>query len=205
MSVDRRWVYAGLVVAAAGVGLAKLMPRGPRVKPGETRLMLVGDSLAVGMAPHFAYLAKKQQVPFDALAKESTRIDQWAGSQVLAEHVASFKPTLVLVSLGTNDAYMVGDVAAKQRPALAGLIAKLTAGGAELAWIGPPQLPKKPNAGLLALLRSAFPSDHYFASETLPIPRGPDSLHPTARGYAGWAGAVWQWLSAPPGTGACIA
>jgi lysophospholipase L1-like esterase len=202
MSVDRRWVYAGLVVAAAGAGLAKLLPSGPRIRP-DTRLMLVGDSLAVGMAPYFSCLSKEQKLPFDALAKVSTRIDQWAASQVLTDHVATFQPTLVLVSLGTNDAFMMGDVATKQRPALAQLIAKLSAGGAEIAWIGPPQLPGKPNAGLLALLKSAFPTANYFASETLPIPRGPDGLHPTAKGYAGWSGALWQWLSGPPGSGSC--
>jgi len=204
MSIDRRWVYAGLVVAA-GVGLAKLLPRGPRVRPGETRLMLVGDSLAVGMAPHFACLSKEQKVPFEALAKVSTRIDQWAASQVLSEHVAQFRPTLVIVSLGTNDAYMMGDVAARQAGPLDQLLAKLTAGGAEVAWVGPPSLPGKPNAGLLALLRERIASSHYFASDALPIPRGPDQLHPTARGYAGWAGTIWQWLSAPPGSGACAA
>jgi len=195
-------VYAGLVVAAAGAGLAKLLPSGPRIRAG-TRLMVVGDSLAVGMAPYFACLSKEQKLPFDALAKVSTRIDQWAASQVLAEHVATFKPTLVLVSLGTNDAFMMGDVAAKQRPALAQLIAQLTVGGAELAWIGPPQLAGRPNAGLLTLLKSAIPASNYFASETLPIPRGPDNLHPTAKGYAGWSGAIWQWLSGPPGSGSC--
>ncbi len=39
------------------------------------------------------------------------------------------------------------------------------------------------------------PRYFYFHSEKLEMPRGPDNLHPTARGYAGWAGAIWHWLS----------
>jgi len=46
--------------------------------------------------------------------------------------------------------------------------------------------------GEAAALRSRF---RYFPSQRLTIPRGADQLHPTARGYAAWAGAIWQWLS----------
>lgn len=157
--------------------------------------MLVGDSLAVGMAPHFASLAKEARVAFDGtMAKESTRIDQWAGSQKLGEKLDAFKPTLVLVSLGTNDEYMPGDAVSRQRPYFDKLWQRMHS-VADVVWIGPPTLPKPSSNGVVAMLRSAVPKDRYFASDTLSIPRGPDNLHPTAKGYAGWSGAIWAWLS----------
>lgn len=192
--MDRRWVYGGLAVAA-GVGLVKLIARGPRIEPGKTRLLLVGDSLAVGMKPHFAALAREHRVPFEAQAISGSRIDQWATSKKLAEKLATFHPTLAVVSLGTNDEYLKGDAAKRQRPHLDALLGKLQGAGAEVAWIGPPTLPKPASNGIVPLLQHTVPPTHYFHSETMPIPRGPDKLHPTARGYAGWAGAVWQWLS----------
>lgn len=192
--MDRRWVYGGLAVAA-GVGLVKLIARGPRIEPGKTKLLLVGDSLAVGMKPHLAALAKEHRVPFEAQAVSGSRIDQWATSKKLAAKLTLFRPTLAVVSLGTNDEYLKGDAVARQQPHLDALLKKLRAAGAEVAWIGPPTLPKPKSNGIVPMLQSAISPSHYFHSEALAIPRGPDKLHPTARGYAGWAGAVWQWLS----------
>jgi lysophospholipase L1-like esterase len=171
-----------------------LSDRGPKITPGS-RVLLVGDSLAVGMTPHFAELAKEQRLPLESLALTGSRIDQWAGSQKLAERLATFRPTLVVVSLGTNDEYMQGDAVGRQRPYLAELVGKVHASGAELAWVGPPTLPKPKSNGIASLIQEHVPREAYFHSETLGIPRGPDKLHPTAVGYAGWAGAIWRWLS----------
>lgn len=190
--VDRRWVYAGLLVAA-GVGLVRAL-RGPRVETGKSRVLLVGDSLAVGLGPPLRALAKDQRVAFDVLAKEGTRIDQWAGSQKLTERVQVFKPTMILISLGTNDEYLMGDGGTRQAPYMDELLKKLST-AAPVVWIGPPQLPKKASNGVVAAIQQRVPTSHYFPSQLLAIPRGPDALHPTARGYAGWAGSLWQWLS----------
>ena len=191
--VDRRLLYAGLLVAA-GVGLVRAF-RGPRIERGETRLLLVGDSLADGLGPPLQALAQESNVEFSRLSRSGTRIDQWAGSQVLSQRIEEFRPTMVLVSLGTNDEYMSGTgVAQRQAPYLERLLARLRAGHAEVVWIGPPRLPRA-TKGVVALIRKTLPSSHYFASERLAIPRGPDNLHPTVRGYAGWAGAIWRWLS----------
>jgi len=193
--VNKSWIYAGLAVAAAGVsavGLVKVLS-GPRLRAGRTRLFLVGDSLAVGLAPHFKALAAESNIAFDSLAKEGTRIDQWANSQVLADRLRTFQPSLILVSLGTNDEYLSDGAPARQAPFLQTLLKNLRAVAPEV-WIGPPTLPKETN-GIVALIRSSVPDSHYFPSENLDIARGPDSLHPTARGYAAWAGSVWRWLS----------
>lgn len=188
--MTRQWVYAGLL-AAVGYGLVRAM-RGPHVIPGQTRVLVIGDSLAVGLAPQIKALAAESQVSFDALATVGTRIDQWAQSGSLVDKLAAFKPTLVLVSLGTNDEYMTGDAVGRQQPYLTQLLARLK--DATVVWIGPPTLPK-PSNGIVGMLQARLPASHYFPSQTLTIPRGPDQIHPTAKGYAGWAGALWQWLS----------
>lgn len=204
---DRLWLYAGLA-GLAGIGLVRLLGA-PRVRRGD-RVLIVGDSLAVGLTPPLTALAKDGGVQLQSLAKEGTRIDQWSQSAALKEALDKFQPTLVLISLGTNDEYMQGkDVGARQRPELQRLIElidhfprKVDYGlGPEqgIVWIGPPTLPKAQTNGVVPMilaeasaLRARF---RYFPSQRLTIPRGADQIHPTARGYAAWAGALWQWLS----------
>src|SRR3990172_5754810 len=99
---SKSWLYAGLVLAA-GLGMVRLL-NGPRLRRGM-RVLLIGDSLAVGTAPYFAALAKEAGVEFKSLAKVGTRIDQWASSAELKALLEKFQPELVLVSLGTNDAF----------------------------------------------------------------------------------------------------
>lgn len=191
---SRRWIYVGLGLAA-GYGMVRLL-FAPRLKPGESRVLLVGDSLAVGLSPYLADMAKQERIGFSSLAVVGTRIEQWADNPSLRERLASFRPTIVLVSLGTNDEYLIGaDVVTRQQAALRRLVSLLmTASPEHVVWVGPPTLPKASN-GVVAMLKATVPSRDYFPSESLTIPRGPDGIHPTARGYAGWAGAIWQWLS----------
>lgn len=195
MRSSKQWLYTGLILVA-GVGVVRLMS-GPRIKKG-LKVLLIGDSLGVGTAPHYAAQAKEAGVDFKSVAITGTRIDQWASSQELPKILQSFRPDLVLVSLGTNDAYMKGtDVVPKQRAALDKLLQLL--GDADVVWMGPPTLPNPPSPGVVLMIQEAAgalaPRFHYFHSERLPIPRGPDGIHPTVRGYAGWAGALWHWLS----------
>lgn len=195
MRTSKQWLYAGLALVA-GVGVVRLMS-GPRLKKG-LRVLLIGDSLALGTLPHYSALAKEAGIEFKGLGVTGSRIDQWAGSQELPKVLASFKPDLVLVSLGTNDAFMKGaDVVGTQRAQLEKLLLQLH--GRDVVWIGPPTLPNPPSPGVVLMIQEAAgalaPRFHYFHSERLQIPRGPDAIHPTVRGYAGWAGAVWHWLS----------
>jgi len=207
MRASKQWLYGGLVLVA-GLGMFRLLS-GPRIRKG-LRILLIGDSLAVGMAPHFATMAKEAGADFKSLAIVGTRIDQWAASAELKALLGSFQPELVLVSLGTNDSFMKGaDIVAKQQAQLEKLLAVLTEwprkrdyglGPEHVVWIGPPTLPSPPSPGIPKMIQDSAgsalkPRYYYFHSERLDLPRGPDGIHPSVRGYAGWAGAIWHWLS----------
>ncbi len=204
---SKSWIYAGLALVA-GLGMVRLL-NGPRIRKG-LRVLLIGDSLAVGMAPLFASMSKEAGVDFKAMATVGTRIDQWASNTDLKKLLETFQPELVLVSLGTNDSFMQGaGIVAKQQAQLEKLLTLLTTwprskdyglGPEHIVWIGPPTLPNPPNPGISKMIQDSAgsalaPRYYYFHSERLTLPRGPDNLHPTVRGYAGWAGAIWHWLS----------
>lgn len=209
--MDRRWLLGGLLLAG-GIGLVAAVRRRPKLTE-HSRLLMFGDSMAQGLDPHMKALAKESGIPYFAAAVPGTRIDQWAASQKLDQYLAEFQPTLTLVALGTNDAYLPGDVWQKQAPHLQTLLEKLRtfsnanvndaagphyAAGTEIIWIGPPPLPATHlgmslNTDFLEALAKAVP--HYFPSDELDIPRGPDGLHPSAAGFAGWAGRIWASLT----------
>jgi len=189
--VDRRWLLGGLLIAG-GVGLVAAATRRPKVSE-KSRVLLIGDSMAVGLNPHMRELAIEAGVDgYFGRGVSGSRIDQWAASAELDKDLEDFHPTLILVALGTNDEALGEGAADRQELYLEELLEKLYATGADVVWIGPPSLPFVRH-GVSDLIRDKSP--FYFESESLDIPRGPDRLHPSAAGYAGWSGAVWRWLS----------
>lgn len=179
-----------------GVGLVRVLTARPKLDD-NSRVLLIGDSLANGMTPHFQTLAEESEIPLISIAQTGTRIDQWADSSELASSLIDFDPTHVFVSLGTNDAYtdLAPEDVAEDVRALVELIEETEA---HVIWIGAPQLPeivngREINENILDTIADNAPN--YFDSTDLNIPRGPDNLHPTVAGYAGWAGALWNWLT----------
>jgi lysophospholipase L1-like esterase len=151
----------------------------------------VGDSYAVGLTPPLGALIRGVGGQLTGAGVIGTRIQQWAGAK-FAQALASVPapgPNLVLVSLGTND--MLLPFPSSEQADLDALVAQLRATSATLVWIGPPTEPF-PDRGIRAMLaRISVP---LFRSDVLNLARGPDKIHPTAAGYAGWAGALVQWI-----------
>ena len=193
--MDRRWLLGG-VLLAGGYGFVRAVTYRPKLDE-SSRILLLGDSLAQGMLPHFRGLALSADLPYVGAGLPGTRIDQWTNSQWLRQKLSTFAPTHVLISLGTNDAFTnksPEEVAASA----ASLIETVKASGAHPIWIGAPALPEtyggRPfHEDILEAIRAE--ASYYFDSTEYVIPRGPDNLHPSAAGYAGWAGVVWNWLT----------
>jgi lysophospholipase L1-like esterase len=215
--MDRKaWLLAGLVIAA-GVGLTAAMSRRPTIRQGE-RVLVMGDSLGVGLTTPLKGLVLGEtalEPSFAGTACGGTASFQYTNPRyaggcsacfqtsncgtVLKKVLEDFRPTLVLVSFGTNEAFGKVDAPTIIESTHA-LIAQLRAGGARVIWIGPPKLPAT-YAGntfrpeVLKQIRDAVLADDvpWFPSDQLDIPQF-DQMHATPKGYAGWAGAIWQWL-----------
>jgi hypothetical protein len=76
--------------------------------PNE-RVMVIGDSLGSGVEPLLQSALRTRNVgAFLGISVKGTNTLQWCSTRysagrLLEESLASFKPTLVLISLGTND------------------------------------------------------------------------------------------------------
>lgn len=194
--VDRRWILGGLLGVGGGICLVRALTSRPRLNE-DSRVLVIGDSLAKGMAPHFKALAQDDELPLVSGAIEGTRVDQWVDSSWLRQQLDEFEPTHVIISLGTNDAYTNFDPDAVGADAEE-LDRLIRDAGAAPVWIGAPDLPdqssgKPINTDVLDAIEDS--ATYYFDSTDYEIPRGNDNLHPTATGYAGWAGVIWNWLS----------
>ena len=189
------WLLGG-ILTLAGVGIVWSIKQSgstgascePHIRPGD-RILLVGDSLSVGLKTPMSALAKQSGCDFLSFTSSGTTMGRWIGDAQVSAALASFQPTLVLVCLGTNDSK--GNT---PDATLAAQVVKmrdwLGAGGAKVVWILPPKLPFPERVGK-AVIAAGIES---FPSATLPIPQ-PDGIHTSGRGYAGWAEHVWAFLS----------
>jgi hypothetical protein len=158
-------------------------------------VLLIGDSLAVGLSTPMRGLCAKSGCDFQAIAEVSTTMIQWINEprrSLIQSALEGFRPTLVLISLGTNDS--AGNT---PTDALNAQITKLRdwvqSSGAAIMWILPPKLnfQERVGWGVKAAGIESFPSAN------LPLPQ-PDGIHTTGRGYAGWAEHIWAKLTCSP-------
>lgn len=197
------WLWAGLGLAA-GVGVVVYasssstgdapatgpgdkpapLPKRRRLVEGD-RLLLVGDSLAVGLTAPLKQLATASGVKFAAQAKEGTTVAFWSGADFPESDT-------VLVSLGTNDMKLLDPLA--ERPKLDVLLAKLGKLSKRVIWVLPPPMPF-PDKGVLGMIDDAAKVAKIALVPSLDVDRGPDKIHPTGRGYAAWAGFIWNLIS----------
>jgi len=155
-------------------------------------VLLIGDSLAIGLAPSLKALLGRLGGTFTGRGIVNATMKQWLSGSLLDDALRAAKPTLVLVSLGTNDAKPVDVDRSEAATELASRIAR---SGADVVWILPPSLPFPASDTSLsiasAMRKGGFPS---FASGALSIPRQSDQIHPTIDGYAKWADVIARWL-----------
>ena len=168
------------------------------------RVLLIGDSLSVGLAPILESSLRARGVgDFSAIGRGGTNIKQWAqdvgdGAR-LNEALTTFRPTLVLISLGTNDeatrklsGYENFDVARQRAPHIEQLRNKLS--GVRSVWLGPPAADKwTADRRFRDLLRATW-GDLYFDTEAVAPRKSTDLVHFSSAGNRTWRDAIVAWL-----------
>ena len=183
------------VVAIAPKTSASVEPAPPPVLlsigPG-TRVLLFGDSfVAAGLQQRLKKLVEERGGSLVADAWTSSTTSAWAKSDRLLNLLANTKPDVVFVSIGANEVFLP---APESRASSVRAIVQRLA-GRPCAWISPPLW--KGETGITAVTHANSPPCTFFDSSALSIERNPDNIHPSPKGGAAWAEAVWSATVTP--------
>ena len=124
-----------------------LEPTGARA---TERVLLMGDSQAFLLQDDLAPLVRRAGHVFSAVPVAGSTVIQWAEPKNSRwditkqwQLVFQFRPTIILLSLGSNDAYMGCRIIANEPPYLERLVKRLKRTGCrQVIWLTPPQLAK---------------------------------------------------------------
>jgi hypothetical protein len=164
----------------------------PSLEKGS-KILLVGDSLAVGLSREFNIVAKKAGYVPVVHAKIGSSTMQWL--KWIKGDLRTHHPKLVVVSLGTNDAAGYGMVE-KMPDMHRKLVDAVLNADSFIVWVGPPAISTKRVKKIeevRQIIKEATPI--YFASEELDI-RLFDGIHSDGVGYSRWMQKVWHEMSA---------
>ncbi|MCA9618632.1 MAG: SGNH/GDSL hydrolase family protein [Myxococcales bacterium] len=159
-----------------------------------TRVLLVGDSLSHGLAPHLQALAERCGTPYFHHGVVGSHVTQW--SHWIAAELDRAEPTVVVMSMGGND-FERSDPE-RVREAIPVVVDEVEARGARFFWISPPTMPFPDRIDVRGMWHDALasrPGSATFPAETLDIPRGEDRIHPTRRGNVSLSADLWRWIS----------
>lgn len=172
---------AARLASLAAVVLVLVLAPSDRAQAGSGRVLIVGDSLAVGTKPYLGAMLAGRELSWDALDGRTTP----QGLTGLRAGVRAVRPQAVVVSLGTNDGPDPGRFADRIRRVLAAAPID-----ACVVWATINRPPRKgPYDGLNRVLRRAAVRDPrmVLVDWDRAVARGavrlPDGLHPDAAGY----------------------
>lgn len=201
------WLAFGLLAGGAFLLIRSARAANPvwrKVDFAKDRFLLIGDSLAEGIGAHLT--AANANVAGRAVYKRGAPISAFVGkgSMVadLQRELAEFQPTVVLVSLGTNDEAVRSrnpnaDIKKATEANVAALLKSLV--GYNVIWIGPPQLPWAPDTAFRGMIQQAVGPENYFATDANAAlntqGRANDRIHFTSTGYKRWLEAVATWIT----------
>ena len=175
---------------------AKAADNNLKNQPSETiakkqKILLLGDSLAEGMAKEFVKKASAADYAKSVQAKGGTRCKDWSGK--IEKLMINFRPGLTIISLGTNDAGPENVEDQRQYVRNIRDIAKKY--NSKILWILPRKLPKKfkGQENIRKIIKEEINTD-VFDSSHLDLPMSNDKIHPIKNGYDAWFCSIWNYL-----------
>jgi hypothetical protein len=154
---------------------------------GKT-VLHVGDSMVGGnwgLTKALEIKVTQEGAKFVRDYKVSESIVSFDKSTKLKELLAKHNPDVVILTLGTNDAFVPYPEALA--PSVKSIAKRMA--GRECWWLGPPMW--KPDTGIVAVIRDNAGPCKFFDGSNLNLERVSDGIHPTNRGGAEWADRFW--------------
>src|SRR5512133_61594 len=164
---------------------------GPELPKG-TRVLHVGDSFAGALGIELNKVLRAAGLNAKLEFEQSTYIPTWAHSAKFASLLSTFKPDLVLISLGANE--LENPEPEKRAPL--GQRSVNSIGETPGVWIAP-VLWQGAKDSLLQVIRANVGRCVYLDSNEVvkKMPRAGDRIHPSMAARRDWASATARWLA----------
>jgi lysophospholipase L1-like esterase len=165
----------------------------PAPKPKRyTRVLHTGDSMVGGglsraLGPKF----EAEGIKYRRDVIESGTIHDFAQSDHLPKLIASFKPDLVLLTLGANHVPNSVDPEKEIGTFVSMLLKRVS--GIDCYWIAPP-IWKPSQAKFNEWLGEHVAPCRFYDGSALDIARRPDKIHPNEKGGEVWADDFWKFM-----------
>ncbi len=169
----------------------------PKPDTSAQKILLIGDSMMEGLQIYLKMRTEKCSHNIVSLAKTSTSIVAWVGKDStgnLKQAIKKHQPTLVLISLGSNELFAKKALLPEYAKYLDNILLQL--GNTNFVWICPPNWKK--DFGLTDLILEKVQEDRFFPSRDLKLPRTADGIHPTMQGYEIWADKILHFILESP-------
>lgn len=173
---------------------ASAEPAGPAPElPSGTTVLHIGDSMAAALQHELKKQMKEHGIKVVNKTEEGTHLPLWGGKfSKVPSYVKTYKPDLVIVNLGGNDA-VIEDPSDRVEP-IQRLVQHL--GGTPCVWVAP-SLWAGEN-GVLGMIQEHSKPCRYFDTNTITpdLPREKkDKIHPSLEGRRIWTSALVDWLA----------
>jgi hypothetical protein len=189
--------------AASQAGLASKAPPAPQYEyltpdspaaliPDTTRqrILLTGDSMTERLLFSLIKYCKHNQHEFLAIPIYSSTTQSLAQSDTLDKLINKFQPTLILLTLGSNELF-IPKIKVERAKYVETILQKFK--NCKFIWIGPPNWAK--DTGINDLIISYVGKNRFFDSRYLTLARDKDGAHPTFQAGKFWADTLAQWVT----------
>jgi len=158
--------------------------------PKGKKILLIGDSLAQGMAASFYKLVRQKGYVPHVDCKQGTRIDYWA--KKLDKTLNATRPSLLIVSLGTNDSGLRDPEV--QRTHVKNIKKIAARYNTDILWILPQTLPARfvGQDGIKKIIQEELGEKTF--DTKIKLEKIKDQIHLTKRGYEAWITSTWDQL-----------
>lgn len=168
----------------------QLISSAEKTKKIKDKILVIGDSMAQGLEPHFKKLSLENNISIITRFKIGSSSFYWSGDENLTQEIEKFHPDVVLIVLGANE--WIASSNPKLKRAIKKLTSNIALTNTEYVWIGPPINEAKE---YYQMLRDTTNPKFVYDYTELNVTRAKDKIHPNSKGFSQWSKMIFLKLS----------
>ena len=162
----------------------------PTDSTGKVRFLLIGDSMNENLRIRLNDYCLANGYEMHCVIWYGATTKQYGTSDTIAYFINEYKPTYVLLTIGSNELF-VRDIIAKRTDYVKHIVKQL--GRIPFVWVGPPNW--KEDTGINEMIVANVGESRYFESKRLKYDRYKDGAHPTKSSAFSWMDSIAVYLN----------